>query len=153
MARKRFEREEEPGPNLDISSMIDVSFLLICYFLVTTSLQPKEVDVGIRLPSDSAIQEQREQRPLTLKLNSDGSVVAEPNSNAQSLGKAGADYTFPELKSRLETYKTMANQLSAEPFVVLMAEDDANQQDLMNVFNAIYEVGITTVTLSGFRDG
>jgi biopolymer transport protein ExbD len=153
MGRKRFQREEEPDAVLDISSMIDVSFLLICYFLVTTSLKPKEVDLGLRLPSDSTIVTEQEQRPLTLKLNSDGSVIAEPNTNAQSLGKAGADYTFPELKSRLETYKTMATQLRAEPFVVIMAEDDANNQDMMNVFNAIYEVGITTVTLSGFRDG
>lgn len=152
MGRKRFQREEEPEPNLDISSMIDVSFLLICYFLVTTSLQPKEVDVGIRLPSDSVVSEQREQRPLTLKLNSDGSVVAEPNTTAQSLGKAGADFSFPELKSRLETYKTMTDQLRTEPYVVLMADDDANQQDLMNVFNAIYDVKITSVTLSGFRE-
>lgn len=152
MARKRYNREEEPEPQLDISSMIDVSFLLITYFLVTSSLQPQEVDVGIRLPSDSVVSEQREQRPLTLKLNSDGSVIAEPNTSAQSLGKAGADFSFPELKSRLETYKTMTDQLRTEPYVVLMADDDANQQDLMNVFNAIYDVKITSVTLSGFRE-
>ncbi|MFM7182870.1 MAG: ExbD/TolR family protein [Verrucomicrobiales bacterium] len=138
---------------LDISSMIDVSFLLICYFLVTTSLKPQEVDLGLRLPSDSTPVQDVEQRPLTLKLNSDGSVIAEPNTNAQPLGNAGADFTFPELKSRLETYKTMATQLRADPFVVIMADDEANNQDMMNVFNAIYEVGITSVTLSGFRDG
>ncbi len=150
MGRKRFQREEEPEPNLDISSMIDVSFLLIIYFLVTSSLQPKEVDLGISLPSDNIVTEPSEQRPLTIKLNSDGSVVAEPATNPQSLGKANANFEFPELKSRLTTYKEASSQLRQEPFIVLQADDAADQQMLTNVFNAIYDVGIKSVTLSGF---
>lgn len=147
---KRYQREEEPEPGLDISSLIDVSFLLITFFLVTSTLSPREVDIGISLPSDLAVSEPSEQRPLTIKLNSDGSVVAEPATNPQSLGKANPDFEFPELKSRLTTYKEAASQLRQEPFIVLQADDEADQQMLMNVFNAIYDVGIRSVTLSGF---
>lgn len=148
--RTRYEREAEPEPGLDISSLIDVSFLLITFLLVTSTLAPREVDIGISLPSDIVATEPSEQRPLTLKLNSDGTVVAEPATNPQSLGSATADFEFPELKSRLDTYMQATSQLRQEPFIVLQADDQADQQMLMNVFNAIYDVGIKNVTLSGF---
>lgn len=129
--------------------MIDVSFLLITFFLVTSTLMPREVDVGISLPSDVAVSEPSEQRPLTLKLNQDGTVIAEPSTNPQSLGRA-VNFEFPELKARLSTYNDAAIQLRQKPFIVLQADDNANQQMLMDVFNVIYDLGITNVTLSGF---
>jgi biopolymer transport protein ExbD len=150
MARRaRYEREAEPEPGLDISSLIDVSFLLITFFLVTSTLSPREVDVGISLPSDQAVSEPSEQRPLTLKLNEDGTVIAEPSTNPQSLGRA-VNFEFPELKARLSAYNDAAKQLRQKPFIVLQADDNANQQMLMDVFNVIYDLGITNVTLSGF---
>ena len=152
MAKKnRYEREAEPEPQMDISSLIDVSFLLITFFLVSSTLAPREVDIGISLPSDISQTDSTEQRPLTLKLNADGTVVAEPSKNPQSLGTATADFQFPELKSRLETYVQASSQLRQEPFIILQADDQADQQMLMNVFNVIYEVGVKNVTLSGFK--
>ena len=76
--------------------------------------------------------------------------MAEPQTSNQMLGKANPDFDFPGLKSRLLTYQQLASQTRQEPFVVIFADDGADNQMLMNVFNAIYEVGITSVTLSGF---
>ena len=43
-----FGNEEEPV--LDISPLIDVAFLLLIYFLVTTTLQKSEADLSLVLP-------------------------------------------------------------------------------------------------------
>ena len=52
MARHRkYEAEEESDPALDISSLIDVCFLLLIYFLVTSTITPRETDLGMALPS------------------------------------------------------------------------------------------------------
>lgn len=154
MARRKItiSGDEEEEPTLDISSLIDVSFLLLIYFLVTSSLQPKEVDLGLSLPSDVVPPTPTEQRPLTLRLNADGSVVADPAGNPQPLGEADEDFKFPELIARLQTYKSASDQRGQQAFVVLIADDNANTQSMFNVFNAITGVGITNVTLSGFRD-
>jgi len=154
MARRIRSRpaEEEDEPTLDISSLIDVSFLLLIYFLVTSSLRPKEVDLGLSLPTDMAPPPPTAERPLTLRLNEDGSVVADPAGNPQPLGIANEEFRFPELTARLETYKNAQEQRGQNAFVVLMADDNATNQSLFNVFNAITGVGITNVTLSGFRD-
>jgi len=144
--------DEDEEPTLDISSLIDVAFLLLIYFLVTSSLLPKEVDLGLSLPSD-IIAPPAEERPLTLRLNEDGSVVADPTGSPQPLGTADSDtFEFPELVARLQTYKSAADQRGQNAGVVLLADDNANTQQLLNVFNAINGVGITNVTLTGFRE-
>ena len=40
----------ESEPNIDISPLIDVAFLLLIYFLVTASLLKQEADLGLALP-------------------------------------------------------------------------------------------------------
>ena len=39
----------ESDPNVDISPLIDVAFLLLIYFLVTASLLKQEADLGLAL--------------------------------------------------------------------------------------------------------
>jgi len=150
--RKRLEREEESQPVLDISSLIDVSFLLLIYFLVTSTLQPREVDTGLSLPTDAPPVEVVEQRPLELQLNPDGSVIADPDGTPDNLGMADENYHFGPLRDRLVTYKGIVEQSNMEPFVVLRADDNADHQKLMNVLNTIAGAGIDTVTLTGFTD-
>lgn len=50
MARhKKLEMVEDEDPKLDISSLIDVCFLLLIYFLVATSLiQERKLDMSCR---------------------------------------------------------------------------------------------------------
>ena len=51
MARhKKIQAPEEDEPGLDISSLIDVCFLLLIYFLVTTQIIKKEQELSTALP-------------------------------------------------------------------------------------------------------
>lgn len=60
MARhKKLEPIEDEDPKLDISSLIDVCFLLLIYFIVATSLiQERKLDMSMpgSAPSDTAAQ-------------------------------------------------------------------------------------------------
>ena len=49
--RKRYRPDGDNDPELDISSLVDVAFLLLIYFLVTSTLRPDETDLSIVLPS------------------------------------------------------------------------------------------------------
>lgn len=50
MARKPDSPNQDPM--LDISPMIDLSFLLLVYFLATSTLEPVESDLGMTMPGD-----------------------------------------------------------------------------------------------------
>jgi biopolymer transport protein ExbD len=151
MARSRI---QIPQPDADVSAgpsaLIDVCFLLLVYFLLVTTLQPREVDLGLRL-GGFPIEPAPAQRPLTLKLEADGSVVAEPAAAGQPLGRAGADFDFPALRARLELFKQLAAAGRQEPMVVLLADDHADHQSLIGVFNAIHASGIASVSLDQSR--
>ncbi|MBG7607508.1 MAG: biopolymer transporter ExbD [Verrucomicrobia bacterium] len=48
---KKSHFESDTEPQLDISSLIDVCFLLLIYFLVTCTIQPREQDLLMALPT------------------------------------------------------------------------------------------------------
>ena len=45
--KKRYRPDGDNDPELDISSLVDVAFLLLIYFLVTSTLRPDETDLSI----------------------------------------------------------------------------------------------------------
>lgn len=87
MARHRkYQSAEEANPALDISSLIDVCFLLLIYFLVATTIQKKEVDVPLALPSSAPSDaEMPDIDPLFIKVDANGAVYAGAGSSAQLL--------------------------------------------------------------------
>lgn len=148
--KKKYRTEPAPEPGLDISSLIDVSFLLLIYFLVTTTLKKKEVDVGMRLPS--SIQSEGpppELPPLVLSLEEDGSVIANPNQSPVDLGKP-VNNQLPLLEERLREYKDAADRAGQIARITLKASNNVEHQKLVTVFNEIADVGISDVTLDGF---
>ncbi|MFT6596748.1 MAG: biopolymer transport protein ExbD, partial [Akkermansiaceae bacterium] len=48
---KKMQPPEEDEPALNISSLIDVCFLLLIYFIVTTQIVRKEQELSTSLPS------------------------------------------------------------------------------------------------------
>ena len=49
--RRKYSPERAKDPELDISSLVDVAFLLLIYFLVTSTLKKDETDLSIILPT------------------------------------------------------------------------------------------------------
>jgi biopolymer transport protein ExbD len=55
----RIRRNQEEGSEINITSLVDVMFILIIFFLVTTTYKNLEMDYQVRLPDES------EGKPLT----------------------------------------------------------------------------------------
>ena len=55
MRRKRAEIVGENAVKVDLSSLVDMSFLLLVYFLVTTTLLAKEQDMPMVLPGSAGV--------------------------------------------------------------------------------------------------
>ena len=69
---------------LDITSLIDVVFLLLIFFMLTFSVQGQ--GIGINLPGESSAANKEEEAPLTLKVNEKGSVsINDENIDFDSL--------------------------------------------------------------------
>ncbi|MFK5923749.1 MAG: biopolymer transporter ExbD [Verrucomicrobiota bacterium] len=139
--------EEEPG--LDMSSMIDVSFLLLIYFLVTQTLDPKETDLGMTLPTtDSSSASEVEIDQMTITVNAAGAIVVDDKTLDEDVNNR----TLVNLDEKLKQYKDAADLTGSQPVVVVAADDAAVGQRFIDVLNALAKVKIHNVTITGFSD-
>lgn len=135
-----------------MSSLIDVSFLLLIYFLVTSTLDPKEADLGMTMPtnSTSSSSTQVEIDQMTIDVNSSGHIVL----NEEVLDTDPTKREVPLLLDRLRTYAQTAKMTDSEPVVIIAADDAAKGQRFVDVLNALADkdVDIRNVTITGFTE-
>jgi biopolymer transport protein ExbD len=150
MARKRI--EPDPDPVLDMSPMIDLSFLLLIYFLVTSTLEPTEADLAMTMPStqSSASSAEVEIDQMTVEVNGAGHIVL----NGEVLDTDASTREVPLLLDRLKTYAESAKLTDSKPMVIIAADDAAKSQRFIDVLNALADqsVNIRNVTITGFKE-
>ncbi len=149
MARRKAPKEE--NPELDMSSLIDVSFLLLIYFLVTSTLDPKEADPGMTMPTNtSSSPSEVEMDQMTVEVNSSGHIVL----NDEVLDTDIDNHEVPLLLDRLRTYAESARLTDSQPMVIIAADDASKGQRFVDVLNALSDkqVDIRNVTITGFKD-
>jgi biopolymer transport protein ExbD len=147
MARKPVSSNQDPM--LDISPLIDLSFLLLIYFLVTSTLEPVESDLGMTMPGGmERTTRQFDFDIMELEVNDDGHIVA----NGEVLDTASELREVPLLLDRLKTYAASARLTNSEPRVRLTAADGSKGQRFIDVINALAdkEVDISEILLAGF---
>ncbi len=150
MIRRRREQEQTDQGGLDISSLIDVSFLLLIYFLVTSTLDPKEGDLQLTMPPPGGSPNQPVfdfDIPL-IAVDADGRVTMQ-----EELVETETDNRdLVTLEDRLSTY-VEAQQLYGKgdrPAVKLEVDDSVGGQRFIDVMNCFAGVGIEDVRLVGF---
>jgi len=149
MARRRKSPPDE-NPALDMSSLIDVSFLLLIYFIVTSTLDPKEADLGMTMPTSQGGTSDVEIDQMTVEVNSSGHIVL----NEEVLDTDPTNREVPLLLDRLKTYAESARLTDSKPMVIIAADDAAKGQRFVDVLNALsdVDVAIKNVTISGFTE-
>lgn len=154
MARHRkYAAAEEALPALDISSLIDVCFLLLIYFLVATTIQKKEVDVPLALPasapSDASMPDID---PLFIRLDANGVVYTGAGSSQMMLDSDASVRKLELLEQQLSVYVAGANSGNKKPLVQLWVDGASNQQRVIDVLNALVGAGISSVTFTDLVD-
>ena len=132
----------EAVPAFDLSSLIDVSFLLLIYFLATSTLQPKEVDLGMKNGGEGSY----EIDLLTIDITPQGEVKIAGDLIEDSAPKS----ELLELTDRLAFYKTTTELMGQKPVVVVNAADTTRCQRFVDVLNCVAGQRIENVTLANF---
>jgi biopolymer transport protein ExbD len=139
----------EGNPTLDISSLIDVCFLLLIYFLVATTMQKKETDLPLALPGERFEgTHPREIDPLLITINAQGAIHAGASSSMELLDTDATSRDVPLLMGTLRLYAAGVWAGNRQPLVQLKVDNGANQQRVMDVLNAFVAAKIQDVTFS-----
>jgi biopolymer transport protein ExbD len=138
MARhKHYQTADNPDPALDISSLIDVTFLLLIYFLVSSSIKPREADLQLQLATDSIDTSQPNIVPLFIKIEANDAVYVDTGPNQQVMDTDASVRELPILCSWLDLYAAAARSALNRPLVQLWVADGTSQQRVVDVLNAL----------------
>ncbi len=143
---------EVSEPRLELSSLVDVAFLLLTFFLLTSTLDPKEADIGITMVPFADTPAKNVVVPEDCRISIDaggvvrcGESIVEANPDSRRL-----DQLFRHLES-IRLADTMS-RTETPTRVIVEAADEVSGQRLVDVMNCLARAGMTNVVLEGFRD-
>lgn len=146
MSKRRTKRQESIG-EMDISSLIDVSFLLLFYFLVSSSLIETENDLKMNIPSSAPPADgEAPIEPLYITIQPNGDIYEGDQLLDRYLGNQ-----VPLLMARLEFYSATAKATGTDPTVQIEVSLQSENQSFMNVLNALAGEQISQISVLGIQ--
>ncbi|TGK82014.1 biopolymer transporter ExbD [Leptospira noumeaensis] len=125
-------RRKRVAPSVPVSSMADIAFLLLVFFMVTSVLD-SDPDLPINLP-DVPGGEQLNKKIANLYLTADVKRTVYFNSIKMELNEA-----MSEIRAKLSTTPDLK--------VLIHADQDLTYEELDSVFETLREIGALKVSL------
>jgi biopolymer transport protein ExbD len=128
--------KKSQGVELNMSPLIDMVFILLIFFLVTTSFVKEAGGPEIRRPI-AATAESKEKTNMTVAVTSDGLVYIE-----------GKIVDIRSVRSQMERFY----HENPEGNVVITADADSNFGVPIEVLDRIREAGITNISVAATKE-
>lgn len=141
----RIRPPDDEEPELSMSPLIDMTFLLLIYFICTCSLMTPEADLGIRLPgmvAQAKSVDMPDEQIIEVKEN--GQIYL----NDREFDSATSQ-ELPELVTLLKRYKLASDASKNQALVTIWADDKTPHQRVIDVMNACAAAKIKDVSFAG----
>lgn len=138
--------EQEKGPRLLMPALIDVSFLLLIFFMVSATLQRQEADLRLQVPDLTLLPEG--DVPTMEHMRIDITERGTIRLNQEPLVGHSGESDTSVLAERLVRYAGMAAATRSRPRVVLRCADAASEQRFIDVLDACTKAGIESVQIA-----
>ena len=127
--------QNESSELINISSMLDVMFILVIFFLVTTTFKEEEIDHTVNLPVDARNQSLTQSTGNLLKLN---------------IRKSGAYVLLGKQVSEEQITELMTSELKKKPDikVLIRCDQDAKHLYVANVMSICRHVGVLKANIA-----
>ena len=134
----KFKRNNRPELSLNITPLIDVVFLLLIFFMVTTTFS-KETKLSVSLPEANAPLAEVLPQQLEVLVGRDGSYAI----NGRKLVNNSIDILRQGLELESNGDKTLA--------VLLIADADTTHQAVVTAMDGIGQAGFTAMSIATRR--
>jgi biopolymer transport protein ExbD len=127
---------------VDLTPMIDIVFLLLVYFMVTTSIIKEEADLGVTLPSSMAAPPDTplpEQHYIDILIDGTTLLNGMPSDNP-------GNPDLPNLRRTLQGLKLSSDRAGLKTIVIIQPDPETYQQSVVNVLNVLKAVGIRSIS-------
>jgi biopolymer transport protein ExbD len=131
--RLRHSRQEEP--DLNLTPLIDVVFLLLIFFMVSTTFN-KEAELNIELPEASAEKKKELQQPIEITINAQGQYYV----NKKEVIKTNLDYLMRAIDKEAGGRK--------DPPIIISADAKTPHQAVITAMDAARQLGFVHLTFA-----
>lgn len=139
----KFTDDNNPGPRLNMTSLIDVVFLLLIFFMVTTTFD-KQAKLKIQLPEATEKVNAQTKQQLVISISQNGSIYL--NNNELSNSKYAT--VAASLKRLISDNKKQDEQTNEKPPVVIRADANAAHKHVVTVMNVLADMDFTSVSIA-----
>ena len=136
----QFKRQKKGRLSLDMTPLIDVVFLLLIFFMVSTTFTDKS-ELTINLPQAKGQVQMQPKDPVEVVINAKGEYSVN--------GKRLINDDFNTLKSAISQ---IANQDSKRPFLIT-ADAKTSHQSVVKVMDAAGQLGLTNLSITTIQPG
>jgi biopolymer transport protein ExbD len=136
MARKKMRSQLEAIDQINITPLLDLTFMLLIVFMITTPLMENGIDVTPPTMSADKLPTEKTMRSLTITKNGTLTYEKQPISEAELL-------------------RTLQNLQRTDPSAVLLLRADGEREykEVINVMRIIRDSGFKNVQLVTLSDG
>ena len=127
-----FSKEADEEPGLSLTSLIDVIFLLLIFFMVTTTLIDPTKKLELRLPEAKAASEETK-TPATIEMDRQGEMTLN-----------GEKVSFADLETRLNALA----QKDTKKTAVVRADKGLDYGDVVRVLGICRASGFTDINIA-----
>jgi biopolymer transport protein ExbD len=141
-------RTENPQIELQIAPMIDVCFLLLFFYILTSKPVKPEADISMTLPGTVAQEESLEipdEQRITILENGQIALNDLPMDEPESR-------ELPSLFKTLVRFKESAEANRSDALITVDAADDSHHQRIVDVLNVCARAGIRGVTFAASEE-
>ncbi len=135
----RFLRSSKVGADIPNSSMSDIAFLLLIFFMVTTAFAAQQ-GIDFRLPPPPRDREdipEEELEAITIAVQASGRLVVDG---------------MPKNLNDLGPYIRPVLAIKPEQFVIIQMDMDANYGHMMDVLDHLKIIGVQNIALPSRQD-
>ena len=140
----RLKKKPGPKPSIPIAPMIDIVFLLLMYYLVTSTLDKQEADISFQLPG---VVEQSEPIEMPdeqiIEIDDSGQVIV----NEYAYDSPGSS-RYMELTGMLTRFKESSDANKVEALVTIAPSNGTTHQMIIKVMDACSTAGIKGVNFA-----
>jgi biopolymer transport protein ExbD len=127
--------QKSDEPDVNLTPMIDVVFLLLLFFMVSTSFI-RESSLKVDLPEATGQSLAEQDKPIDVIIDADGQFIV----NNISLGTPN--------KAELSAQLKLAVGEIADPHIIITADAKADYQNIVTAMDSAQQLGYSRLTLA-----
>ncbi len=144
----RLKHKDNVKAEVDMTPMIDCVFLLLVFFMVSTTFHKQEADISFSLPGTAAQSDAVEiPDEQIIQITENGNVFLNDLEY-----DAPTDPDMPELVKTLILFRQTAEANHVPAMITIAPEDNVKQQRVVDVLNACTAAKIANVTFAVGED-